>query len=258
MKPQSPIAAVSIFVALHSSFAFEGHIRATLGRGGDTQNFVYTVGTNQMRIECTGTDRPNAKNIVDLDTGAITLLFPHNRSFVRLKATNGSGATPLPPGVPASRPMSTMSSPPDRMPPGIGPQPGGVGMPAMPMMPPMPMEPLELKAAGQMTNLLGYTCTRYELKQGGEVMEIWATDRLLPFQKWLPIQPHRFGPRPLEEQWAELLKAKKLFPLLAVLKFENGPERLRFEVRAITTEKIEDPKLFQPSADYFEIQPLPF
>ena len=136
-------------------------------------------------------------------------------------------------------------------------------MPAMPMMPMMPMgmmEKPELKSTGEKTNLLGYTCMRYELKQRGEVMEIWATDKLLPFQPWLANQPPRFGPRMIEEQWGELLKAKKLFPLLAILKFEQGPERLRFEVKAITSERIEDKDgtLFHPPPDYHEIEPLPF
>ena len=113
-------------------------------------------------------------------------------------------------------------------------------------------------ATNQTTNLLGYVCSRYELRDRDRVMEIWATDKLLPFQSWLASQPHRFGPRMIEEQWAEMLKAKKLFPLLAVLKYENGPERLRFEVKSVKPEKIEDGALFQPPSDYFEIQPLPF
>ena len=56
------------------------------------------------------------------------------------------------------------------------------------------------------------------------------------------------------------MKAKKLFPLLAILKFENGPERMHFEVQTIVPEKIEDRdgQLFQPPPDYQEIQPLPF
>ena len=145
------------------------------------------------------------------------------------------------------------------MPPGIGPQPARP-MPAMPMMP-MQREKVELTATGDQTNLLGYACARYELKQRGEVMEIWATDQLLPYQPWRQNQqPPRFGPQMLEEQWGELLAAKKLFPLLATLKRENGPERLRFEVKSVTPQKAQDQDgaLFQPPADYHEVQPLPF
>jgi hypothetical protein len=137
------------------------------------------------------------------------------------------------------------------------------------MMPPTIMNKMELKATADTTNLLGYICTRYELKQRGEFMEIWATDKLLPFEAYLENQPRRFGPRMIEEHWAELLKAKKLFPLLAVLRFAPpappgtgpdapGPEQLRFEVQSITSETITDETLFRPPPDYQEVQPLPF
>ena len=97
--------------------------------------------------------------------------------------------------------LPDMPTPPmPRMPPdfgrgaGVGPQPGpGGGMPAMPMMPMMPMPRAELKATDQTTNLLGYLCTHYELKQRGEIRGIWATDQLLPFQPYLANQPHRFA-----------------------------------------------------------------
>ena len=65
-----------------TTLAFEGRITATLTRGGETQTLLYTVGTNQLRIERSEADRPYAKNIVSLDPGATTILFPHNRSFV--------------------------------------------------------------------------------------------------------------------------------------------------------------------------------
>jgi len=128
------------------------------------------------------------------------------------------------------------------------------------MMPMPGMDKLELKATDDTKTLLGYACTRYELKQRGEVMEIWATDQLLPYQPRQQNQPPRFGPRMLEEQWPELLKARNLFPLLATLKFDSGPERLRFEVNTIRPEEIADPdgRLFQPPADYHQLDPLPF
>ena len=131
------------------------------------------------------------------------------------------------------------------------------------------MEKMELTATGDKTNLLGFVCQKFEIKQRGQIMEIWATSELLPFQPYLQNQPPLFGPAMIEEQWGQLLKAKKLFPLLAVLRFEltaapgsapppPGPERMRFEVTAITPEKITDNTLFQPPPDYQEIQPLPF
>jgi hypothetical protein len=131
----------------------------------------------------------------------------------------------------------------------------------MPPMPPLPMmEKLELKATGQTTNLLGFACERYELKQRGETLEVWATDQLLPYQPYLRNQPSRFGPRMIEEQWPELLTSRRLFPLRASLRYDNGTERFRFEVKSVKKEKITDSdgKLFQPPPNYHEIEPLPF
>src|SRR5262249_28857295 len=121
-------------------------------------------------------------------------------------------------------------------------------------------------------NLLGLACSKYQIKQRGEVMEIWATDQLLPFQSYHGNQQPPVPPRTIEEQWSDMLKAKKLFPLLAILKSDPGPvrpgtasspptpERLRFEVKSLTPQKIEDPDgtLFQPPPDYHQIQPLQF
>ena len=105
---------------LSTCFAFEGRITVVTTQGGQLSSQLYTIGTNQFRIESTDTNWPHAKNIVNLESGAVTLLFPHNRSFVRLKSGTGvppvrfngsqaleneklTGGTPvpLPPGVPA-------------------------------------------------------------------------------------------------------------------------------------------------------------
>ena len=129
------------------------------------------------------------------------------------------------------------------------------------MMPPPMMEKLELTATGDQTNLLGRACEKFQIKQRGETIEIWATAQLFPFQPYQQNQPHRFGPQMIEEQWGDLLEGKKLFPLRATLKFDNGAERYRFEVQSITPEKItpdDAAKLFRPPPDYQEIQPLPF
>jgi hypothetical protein len=238
--------------------AFEGRITVTITRSVEAQTLQYTVGTNCLRVERLETDRPYAKNLVARDTGEITLLFLHNRSFMRLPAQTRMqapvGAPQLPSPNPAIAPANPSSATMPPIPPGVGPQ-TGAGISAM------PMEPMELKVTVDKTNLLGLACEKLEIKQRGEVMEIWATDKLVPFQPYLQNQPHRFGPRMIEEQWGEMLKSKKLFPLLAILKFENGTERLRFEVKSIAPESIkkEDAeKLFLPPPDYQEIQPLPF
>ena len=122
------------------------------------------------------------------------------------------------------------------------------------------MQADEFKATGDTTNLLGFACVRYELKQRGETLEVWATAQILPFQPYLRSQPSRFGARSMEEQWPGWLKDRKLFPLRVTLHYDNGVERYRFEVKSITAEKLSDldGSLFQPPAGYREILQLPF
>jgi hypothetical protein len=292
MKTNSSILFTGLLLmmaATSRAATFEGRIVATQNRGGDVQTLRYTIGTNYLRIARGETNRPHARNIFNLQTGDLALVFPHNRSYVRLKPGVGSFALTRPgppaggtpnaplmltmPVAPGNQGMSsrpTMPAPPGGLPPGIGPQagappgapsmPGMPGMGAMPMIPMPGMDKLELNATGEKTNLLGYACEKFELQQRGEIMEIRATDQLLPFRAWQPNQPPRFGPQMIEEKWGDALRAKKLFPLLAVLKSGGGGERLRFEVQSITPEKIadQDGTLFQPSADYQELEPLPF
>jgi hypothetical protein len=219
-----------VFAIASTAAAFEGRINAVTTRGNQTDVLLYTAGSNFLRVENTATNWPSPVDILDRNSGELTLLFPNNRSFVRLKSAV-ENRSPVPTGVSA-----------------------------MPMMPPPMMENADLKATGDKTNLLGFACEKYEIKQRGETMDIWATDQLFPFQPYVQNQPHHFGPRMIQEQWPELVKDRKLFPLLAILKFDNGMERFRFEVTSVTPDKLAagDEQLFQPPANYFEIQPLPF
>ena len=127
----------------------------------------------------------------------------------------------------------------------------------MPMMPMPMMEGIALQDTGQKTNLLGFVCEQYEIKRRGETMEIWATDQLFAFQPYMENPSRRFGPRMIQERWSELVKARKLFPLLATLKRDNGAERFRFEVQSVTPQRLtdEDAKLFEPPAGWSEIPP---
>jgi hypothetical protein len=279
-KTFSLLMAMVLFWRLHSAAAaFEGRINAVMTQGRQTNAMLYTVGANLLRVEMTATNWPNPVDVLDLQSGALTLFFPLNRSFMHLKpaaedasaSTSGMPAMPMPPGIgPKAQPVSAPGFPAmpnmpggPAMPPGIGPQAGSTpGMPAMPAVPmmPMPEEKLELKATGQTTNILGFTCQGFELKQRRETMEIWATDQLPPYQPYVRNQPRRFGPPWMEEQWPAMLTSRKLFPLLATLRYEKGPARFRFEVTAVTPAKLtgEDAKLFRPPTGYFEIQPPPF
>lgn len=276
-----------------TTFAFEGSIQVVLTTGGESNALVYLAGADFLRVELTGVDSdktraggPNPVNIFDRNSGTLILLFPHNRTFVRLKASLAGdvphdSSTPnemrsIPktletasasqgPAAPANNPvpagvMGTMQRPANP----FGPATSGAGVGALPA-PGMSVmsamnEKLELKSTGEHEKILGYACEKFEIKQRGETMEIWATDKLVPFQLYLRDQPSRFGPRVIGEQWPELLNAKKLFPLRASLHIDSGTERFRFEVKSITPQKIDsnDATLFRPPADYVEMQPLPF
>ncbi len=268
------IAIMACLAAIASTaVAFEGRINAVVTQGPETSTLLYTVGSDQLRIEVTSTNWPHPVNILELKSGAVTLVFPHNRSFVRLwgahapsrvpadapSAGVGREARPTAPGA-GALPSSIPG-----LPPGIGPQsnpqPGAprmAAMPPMPMMPVPPTERAEFKATGELTNILGFACEQYEIKQRGETLDIWATDQLLPYQPYVRNQGHRFGPRMIEEQWPKPLTERKLFPLLVSLHYDNGAERFRFEVKSVAPEKIAEAKLFQPPPDYHEIEALPF
>lgn len=287
-------ACIGAITLAENAVAFEGRIEIVITLRSETTPLLYTVGPNSLRIEVTGSEKPNPIDLVDLKSRALTILFPHNRSFVRLSPgrAGGSPAPPTPqmpamppgvgpqsPGIPAgaqnvppdsvpggkmpARPMPQMPA----MPPGVGPQSGaGAGMPQMPMMPAMPPmgEKMELKATGKKEKLLGFNCEQYEIKQRGETMEIWATDQLFSYQPYVRKQQPRFGPRMIEEHWPDLLTEKKLFPLRVILRVDRprdqtaGTERFRFEVKSVKPEKIDEKDLFQPPPNYIETRPLPF
>lgn len=255
------VAAMLCQVATAWAGDFEGLIQAMVTRDGQRVALLYSVGTHCLRVENTATNQPNTVYLLDRDTGGLTLLFANNHSFLHLPPA--VAVSPAPGTLPTPAPV-----PPPMRPTGIGPAGSTPGMPAMPSisgggMPAMPMMPVEnptLRATGETTNLLGYPCSGYELKQRGETMMIWATDKLAPFQAWRQNQPPRFGPRTIEDQWADRLKAKKLFPLQATLRFDQGPEHYRFEVKNITPKKFTPAEAarFKPPPDYREIEPLPF
>jgi len=262
-------AAMALLLALKVS-AFEGSIRATLNQGGESADLLYSIAAGQLRVERVETNLPHAVNLVRMDDGEVTLVYPQNRGFVRLSNKPAAASAAVPPGFPQppSGPPGLGATPAPASPPGAGqafaavapPMQGGAGWPAGSVRPPPRTEPLELKETGQTTNLLGFDCKRFELKQRGTTMEIWATEQLFPFQVYTETQPNRLAARFIENRWPELLKARNLFPLLATLKSDNGNERLRFEVVSISPQqfKDEDMKLFLPPAGYVELKPLPF
>jgi hypothetical protein len=255
---------VSLFGFCSAVLAFEGTINALVIQNGQTNLLFYTVATNLMRVVSPGS--ATTMDVIELRSGSVTLFFPGNRSFTHLKPAQEDQDPPRPfiPVMPT--PPSNFLPDGSMIPPGVGPQPRVMPtMPTMPVMPAMPTMPapgqkLELEATGQKTNILGFACQEYVLKDRREILDIWATDQLLPYQPYIHNQPHYFGPRRLEEQWPALLTKRKLFPLLAILRSEKGPERFRFEVTSVVPRNLteDDAKLFEPPPGYREIPPLPF
>lgn len=244
-------------------------------QGNETTALLYTVETNFLRVEANAANRLNPVEILDLNSGIITLLSPNNRTYVRFKTADEAdpaivgrvSGMPMPPdgSRPGIGPKSIPVAPPMPAMPNLPGAPATLKMPAMPAMPPIPMmsmpgEKLELRDTGQKTNLLGFVCTHYELKQGGETMDIWATDQLLPYQPYLQHQPHRYGLGRIEEKWPGMLKSRRLFPLLATLGYDNGVAFFRFQLQSVTPQNltVDDARLFQPPAGWNEIQPPPF
>ncbi len=154
------LVVLAVLTAIRTQ-AFEGHISAIISRGGPPDRLLYTVGTNYVRIEMTDTNRPNAVDILDRNSGTVTLLFSQNHCFMQLKAVSEntsvgpSNAPPIsavpPPGIgPRPHPGNALGGapgipnqprwpvPPEGMPPGIGPT-NFPGMPGSQPTYPMPV-----------------------------------------------------------------------------------------------------------------------
>src|ERR1700682_2541015 len=58
---------------------FHGRLSSTLARnGGQTTQLLFTRKDNRLRIENTDNSRPEPINVVELDSGRVTIVFPHN------------------------------------------------------------------------------------------------------------------------------------------------------------------------------------
>ena len=248
---------------------FEGFVSATLTRpGSEPQRFVFTRRNNLLRIE-NASNKLEPINIIDLNAKKLTIIYPHNTTFVRVDLGRQETLPAGPPGAdtgPAISPPSGFPSPPPipSLPPRVGPGAGAgvagatnvTGMPAMRV--PGMIGASELKKTDETKKIEKFDCTLYRVSERGENLEIWATNdsSLFPFRLITrDYLGRRFGPQMLEEIWPEMLRGKSLFPLEATLKVEpGGMERLSFKIEKIEKKKIEEEKLFQPPERYIEIQ----
>jgi hypothetical protein len=280
------------FVSCGSGFAanqdvFAGVVTARLTRGTASSQFVFTRKGNQLRIENT-TNQLEPINIVDLAANKLTIVYPHNTTFVQLDLTKKaapSAAPPMPaltpnqagapaqlgpaisppPGFPSPPPMPSLSHSQVPNKPAMGqalpaiPAGAGMGMPMM--MPPMPIPggsgAFELKKTDKTKNIQGFNCTLYTIGNRGEEFTTWVTDDavLFPFRLIEHNLLRRFGSQQIEENWPELLRDKSLFPLEAIFLTQSGGQsRLTFRVDKIDRHKVEDNKLFEPPKNYIEIE----
>ena len=266
-------------LAAEKNGTFEGVMSATLTRAGtEAQQIVFTRKSNLLRIENT-TSKLEPVNIVDFAAKKLTIVYPHNTTFVRvdLAKKNPVGEAASFPGTTASStpvPNMSPSMPTGRMLNGAGKMPElpapGMGMPQMqvPAIPvgpgagilPMPgmFGPAELKKTDQTKQIQGFDCTLYTIAERGQNFEIWATNDA-PFFPFRLVERdylgRRFGPQMIEESWAKLLRDQSLFALEATLKMEaEGHERLSFKIDKIEKKKIADDQLFQPPDKYLEIE----
>src|SRR6516164_9758195 len=94
--------AITVFRAAGAdASSFEGTIYATLTRiGTDGSHYVFTRKGNQLRIENTS-NKLEPINIVDLDTNRLTIVYPHNTTFVRLDMNKRAAQANGMPGAPA-------------------------------------------------------------------------------------------------------------------------------------------------------------
>ena len=261
MKSWSAILFLFLAGASLVNAAFEGRIDLVTTAAGQAQNLRYRVTPNSVRVELRETNYPHPVNLLDRQTQELQLIFPANRSWISLPSAARPSTMSAAAATTAIR-QPLAAAPGNRMPlrslpPGIGPQ--------SPAFPPRPSvgaaEPtLELHATGDRTNLCGYACERFESLQAGEILEVWATDQLVPYLPYRRSEPLRMKIQPLAERWPALLAARNLFPLRLAIHSVAGPETYRLEAREIVSgpAPTSEAGLFRPPPDYRQLAPSHF
>lgn len=254
--------------------SFQGTVTVTETRGDVATQFLFTRKGDKLRIEHTDKSKAEPVNIVDLAAQKLTIVYPHNSSFVEIDLTKADASPSahnpprgFPPPPPINQPArAARPGPANSPPPGFPTPPNVDSMPPLPNPamagPPMPgmaraAGPLELKKTDKTRNVQGFDCTLYTISDAMETLELWATNdaALFPLQPLRANYNRRFGPQMLEEQWIGLLQKQSLFPLEATLKARTGgPPQFSFKVEKIERKAIDDESLFKAPDGYYQIR----
>lgn len=244
-------------------------VRLSIKNGGQVQEFRYRFRDQQLRIERSGKIIPSPPvNILEVETGLLSIIHPHNGTWEQGSIVEGTHpVSPAPVAIEASIPAieerPRMDPPtdwpdmPSGMPAGIGPGakkpsptatlvPGmPAGMPAFPAMPDFPMEgmggdePLTLVSLNQTNELAEFSCRLYEATVAREgKLVVWLSDdpRLPPFHLLRHELPNSRQQPEWNEQLAEQLRKKNLFPFKVELKAENGQTIISWTVLSVRTD----------------------
>lgn len=247
------IAAVvlSLSAAANDPAPFrQGELLLRTGTDQASSEVRYRLKDERLRIDQPGEVIPApAVNLLDLASGTLRILHPHNGTWQEVESGKLSPARPGLPGPQA----------------GVGPRQGPViappALPAIPRMPdpgrvplmPPPVLPIlqagtpELKDTGEERRIHGYACVRHTITfaHDGE-MSLWlaAPGMFPPFHLLASDVPERQSRDPFAQVPA-LLREKNRFPLLAEWKGKDGSVINRWEVVAITPDIILDASLFE-------------
>jgi len=268
-----------------------------------SQTHRYQLKNSQLLIYRPGEIIPAPSlNLIDLNTGLVKIIYPHNGTWREYSSNQESTSTAFPslpkfpsgifpnispptiptppfnigPGMPGSPPsgLELGSAPPSPQP-GIPPIPVLSNFPASAFaaIPSMPgtNEPPTLTKAGATRMIHGYDCQRYtlEIPQEG-TLTLWLTDSLPPFHILISHPPAKQHRTQWRDHWPSLLREKKLFPLLAILRPTQEEDReangsaqsqdqeiSRWEITQISPKIFVDQELaaFTVPADFHRLDP---
>lgn len=221
----------------------EGELSLSVTLGQREEVHRYRIKDGQMRIDRPGESIPSPPvNLVDLRSGRVTILRPHNGTARSFTPSDAPPAGKLPGGEAPEMP-ALPEHPPQAQKDVI---PGPSAMSAVPGRPNTATFTLEAMEATR--KIHGFPCRKHTLELPREgTLTLWLTKekRLFPFHTLRYEGPRRFGREAWPEQVASLLRQKQRFPLLLTLKESTDEEKqttaelARWEVTSVQRSPLE-------------------